>query len=72
MNVSDRIVEILESEGITDVFGIPGEQIMPLYRALSQSNINHILTRHEQAATHAADAYTRSSGKIGVCFTWCA
>ena len=69
MNVSDRIVEILESEGITDVFGIPGEQIMPLYRALSQSNINHILTRHEQAATHAADAYTRSSGKIGVCIT---
>ena len=56
MNVSDRIVEILESEGITDVFGIPGEQIMPLYRALSQSNINHILTRHEQAATHAADS----------------
>ena len=60
MNVSDRIVEILESEGITDVFGIPGEQIMPLYRALSQSNINHILTRHEQAATHAADACSYS------------
>ena len=69
MNVSDRIVEILESEGIQDVFGIPGEQIMPLYEALSKSNINHVLTRHEQSATHAADGYYRSSGKIGVCIT---
>lgn len=67
MNVSDKIVEILESEGIADVFGIPGEQIMPLYKALSNSNVNHILTRHEQAAAHAADGYYRSSGKIGVC-----
>lgn len=67
MNVSDKIVEILESEGIDTVFGIPGEQIMPLYRALSASNITHILTRHEQAAGHAADGYARSSGKIGVC-----
>ena len=67
MNVADKIVEILESEGIVDVFGIPGEQIMPLYRALSESDINHVLTRHEQAAAHAADGYYRSSGKIGVC-----
>lgn len=67
MNVSDKIVEILESENIEDVFGIPGDQIMPLYKALSTSNINHILTRHEQAAAHAADGYYRASGKIGVC-----
>ena len=67
MNVADKIVKILEEEGITTVFGIPGEQIMPLYKALSTSSINHILTRHEQAAAHAADGYTRSSGKIGVC-----
>lgn len=67
MNVADKIVEILESEGIVDVFGIPGEQIMPLYRALSESDINHVLTRHEQAAAHAADGYYRASGKIGVC-----
>lgn len=67
MNVSDKIVEILESENIEDVFGIPGEQIMPLYKALSASGINHVLTRHEQAAAHAADGYYRSSGKIGVC-----
>ncbi|WP_405292823.1 thiamine pyrophosphate-binding protein, partial [Methanobrevibacter sp.] len=67
MNVSERIVEILEEEGISDVFGIPGEQIMPLYRALSDSKINHVLTRHEQVAAHAGDGYARSSGKIGVC-----
>lgn len=67
MNVADKIVEILESEGINHVFGIPGEQIMPLYKSLSTSNIEHILTRHEQSAAHAADGYCRSSGKIGVC-----
>ncbi len=67
MNVSDKLVEILTEEGISDVFGIPGEQIMPLYKALSTSDINHILTRHEQAAAHAADGYYRSTGKIGVC-----
>ena len=69
MNVADKIVKILEEEGITDIFGIPGEQIMPLYKSLSTSKINHILTRHEQAAAHAADGYTRSSQKIGVCIT---
>jgi acetolactate synthase-1/2/3 large subunit len=67
VNVADRIVKILEEEGIENVFGIPGEQIMPIYKSLSTSNINHILTRHEQAAAHAADGYYRASGKIGVC-----
>jgi len=69
VNVADKIVKILEDEEITTVFGIPGEQIMPLYKALSASSINHVLTRHEQAAAHAADGYTRSSGKIGVCIS---
>lgn len=69
MNVADKIVQILEDEEILDVFGIPGEQIMPLYEALSKSHINHILTRHEQAAAHAADGYVRAFGKIGVCIT---
>ena len=69
MNVSDKIVEILENEGISTVFGIPGEQILPLYNSLSKSNINHILTKHEQAAAHASDGFTRASGKIGVCIT---
>jgi acetolactate synthase-1/2/3 large subunit len=69
VNVSAKIVEILEEEGILDVFGIPGEQIMPLYEALSKSKINHVLTRHEQGAATAADGYARSTGKIGVCIT---
>ena len=69
MNVADKIVKILEEEGIDTVFGIPGEQIMPLYKAMSESSITHILTRHEQAAAHAADGYTRSSQKIGACIT---
>lgn len=69
MNVADKLVEILSEEGVEDVFGIPGDQILPVYKALSNSNINHVLTRHEQAAAHAADGYARSSGKIGVCIT---
>ena len=69
MNAAAKIVRILEEENITEVFGIPGEQIMPLYEALSESEIKHVLTRHEQAAAHAADGYARSGGKIGVCIT---
>ena len=67
MQVAERLVEILEENGITHIFGIPGEQIMPMYRALSKSDIRHVLTRHEQAAAHAADAFTRTSDNIGVC-----
>ena len=67
MNVAQRLVEILEENGITHIFGIPGEQIMPMYRALSKSSITHILTKHEQAAAHAADAFTRTSDNVGVC-----
>lgn len=69
MNVAERLVEILEEKGITHIFGIPGDQILPLYEALSKSSIKHILTRHEQAAAHAADAFTRTSDKIGVCMS---
>ncbi|MBR0270597.1 MAG: thiamine pyrophosphate-binding protein [Methanobrevibacter sp.] len=67
MNVAERLVEILEENGITHIFGIPGEQIMPMYKALADSDITHVLTRHEQAAAHAADAFTRTSDTIGVC-----
>lgn len=67
MNVAERLVEILEENNITHIFGIPGDQIMPMYKALSKSSINHVLTKHEQAAAHAADAFTRTSDSIGVC-----
>lgn len=69
MKVSDKLIEILEDNGVEHVFGLPGEQILPLYESLSHSNIEHILVRHEQSAAHAADGYNRSSGKLGVCIS---
>lgn len=69
MNVAERLIEILEENGITHIFGIPGDQILPMYEALSKSKIKHVLTRHEQSAAHAADAFTRTSDTIGVCMS---
>lgn len=61
------IVEALEREGVSTIFGIPGGASIPLYDVLYDSEINHILTRHEQGAAHAADGYARASGEVGVC-----
>jgi acetolactate synthase-1/2/3 large subunit len=61
------VVEALEREGVTHVFGYPGGAIMPVYDALTGSSLQHILVRHEQAAALAADAYGRVTGKPGVC-----
>ena len=57
----------LEAEGCDVLFGYPGGAIMPVYDALVDSDIKHILVRHEQAAALAADGYARVSGKVGVC-----
>lgn len=67
---SKIIMECLMEQKVDTIFGYPGGQIMPLYDALYdyQDNIKHILTSHEQGATHAADGYARSTGKVGVCF----
>ncbi|MDR3364653.1 MAG: biosynthetic-type acetolactate synthase large subunit [Clostridiales Family XIII bacterium] len=66
------IMECLLEQGADTIFGYPGGQIMPLYDALydytKDGRIRHILTAHEQGATHAADGYARSTGKVGVCF----
>jgi acetolactate synthase-1/2/3 large subunit len=66
------IMECLLEQGVDIIFGFPGGQIMPLYDALydytSDGRIKHVLTSHEQGATHAADGYARSSGRVGVCF----
>lgn len=66
------IMECLIEQGVDTIFGYPGGQIMPLYDALydytKDGRINHILTGHEQGATHAADGYARSTGRVGVCF----
>ena len=63
------IVRTLIEQGVTDVFGYPGGQVINIYDALYeyQDEINHILTAHEQGAAHAADGYSRSTGKVGVC-----
>lgn|SRR5659263_361127 len=67
MKVSEVIVRILESEGITDAFGIPGAGINPVYKYLGTSKkIKHYTMRHEEAAVHAADAYFRSSGRMAL------
>ncbi|MDR3248390.1 MAG: glyoxylate carboligase, partial [Treponema sp.] len=64
MQVSEVIVKILEKEGVTDAFGIPGAGINGLYKYLEKAKIKHYLMRHEEAAVHAADGYFRATGKL--------
>ncbi len=65
---SEIIVRTLIEQGVTDVFGYPGGQILNVYDALynHRDEINHVLTAHEQGAAHAADGYSRVTGKVGV------
>ena len=65
---SQIVIETLIEQGVTDVFGYPGGQVLHIYDELykSQDRINHVLTAHEQGASHAADGYARASGKVGV------
>ena len=69
MNTAEVLIKLLEEDGVKHIFGHPGEQILPFYKALKDSSIEHILTRHEQGAVHAADAYARSSGNYGLCIS---
>ena len=66
---AEIIVRTLIEQGVTDVFGYPGGQILNVYDALYKysDEINHVLTAHEQGAAHAADGYSRATGKVGVC-----
>ncbi len=66
---AEIIVNVLIEQGVTDVFGYPGGQILTVYDALYKyrDKINHVLTAHEQGAAHAADGYSRATGKVGVC-----
>ena len=65
---SQIVIETLIEQGVTDVFGYPGGQVLNLYDELYKASdrINHILTAHEQGASHAADGYARATGKVGV------
>src|SRR5690242_13635961 len=68
MTAVEAAVHVLESEGVDLAFGVPGAAILPLYDALRKSRIRHVLVRHEEGGTHAAEGYTRAkSGNIGVC-----
>jgi acetolactate synthase-1/2/3 large subunit len=65
---AEIVVKCLEQEGVKHVFGYPGGAVLYIYDAIfKQDEFEHILVRHEQAAVHAADAYSRSSDKVGVC-----
>jgi len=66
MTVAEALVRCLENEKVETVFGYPGGAILPVYNALYESRIRHVLARHEQGAVHAADGYARSTGKVGV------
>ncbi len=64
---AEIIVKALVNEGVDRIFGYPGGAILPFYDAIFvQNKLHHILTRHEQAAAHAAEGYARSTGKVGV------
>ncbi len=65
--VADLIVECLEHEGVTTVFGIPGEENIHLTDALARSRIRYVLVRHEQAASFMAEIHGRLTGRAGVC-----
>src|SRR5687768_7994037 len=69
MTAAQAAVWVMEKEGITQAFGIPGAAINPLYSALrKQGTIAHILARHVEGASHMAEGYTRAAaGNIGVC-----
>jgi acetolactate synthase I/II/III large subunit len=67
MKAARVILEALKREGVDTIFGFPGGVLLPIYDALYDFDLNHILVRHEQGAGHAADGYARASGKVGVC-----
>lgn len=67
MKGGEAIIKSLQDQGVDVVFGYPGGVLLPLYDVIYDSDLKHILVRHEQCAAHAADGYARASGKVGVC-----
>ena len=68
MKGAQAVLKALERQGAEVIFGHPGGAIMPVYDALYDERLHHVLVRHEQAGAHAADAYYRASGRVGVVF----
>ncbi len=67
MKGGEAIIKSLTDQGVEVVFGYPGGVLLPLYDVIYDSDLKHILVRHEQCAAHAADGFARASGKVGVC-----
>ncbi|ADI73645.1 acetolactate synthase, large subunit, biosynthetic type [Methanohalobium evestigatum Z-7303] len=67
MTGARALIECLYKENVDTIFGYPGGAVLPIYDEIYKSDLNHILTRHEQSAAHAADGYARATGKTGVC-----
>ena len=67
MKGAQILIECLKKEGVDIIFGYPGGANLPIYDALYDSGLKHILVRHEQGAAHMADGYARATGKVGVC-----
>jgi acetolactate synthase-1/2/3 large subunit len=68
MRGADALIAALEGAGVDTVFGMPGGANLPLYDALLDSGLRHVLMRHEAAAGHAAEGYARATGRVGVAF----
>ena len=67
MTGADALLEVLKEQKVDTIFGFPGGTVINIYDTLyKQNEIRHILTAHEQGATHAADGYARATGKVGV------
>jgi acetolactate synthase-1/2/3 large subunit len=66
---AEILVQSLQEEGVEVLFGFPGGVVLNIYDVLFDSEIRHVLTRHEQGAAHAADGYARATGRVGVCMS---
>ncbi|HWA19050.1 MAG TPA: acetolactate synthase 3 large subunit [Devosia sp.] len=67
MTGAEMVIEALADQGVTDIFGYPGGAVLPMYDAIfQQDKVRHVLVRHEQGATHMAEGYARSTGRVGV------
>ena len=67
MTGAKALIESLKREKVEVIFGISGGALLPIHDVLCDSEIRHILARHEQGAAHEADGYARASGRAGVC-----
>lgn len=67
VGVGARLARIVAAGGVKAIFGVPGGQTRPLYRAVGAAGVDHVLMRDERSAAYAADAYARIAGRVGVC-----